>query len=180
MFMLKKIIEKFVQLKPQSRPSHFAKRRLRMECLENRELLSVTTGDFADIRANYADLNLSANAADYNLIEIQSSNLTEQNLRSAIVSAGNTNVVDIVVLRTTSSQHTLDLNAQVDIATSTASLGNNMKGIIFVSLGSENLTINANNHRGFMIDSVDVAFAGVNIENGRVVTALTARNGGVI
>jgi predicted outer membrane repeat protein len=177
MSILKKFFGKVSRQHSQRSSRPLTSRKLRMECLENRELLSVTLGsisDFDELRSHYSDLNLSANQTDYGIIEIQGSDFTEQGLRTAITLAGTTNKEDIIVFRTTSSQNTLNLAAQVDISTATAALGTNMKGIIFVGLGSENLTINANNNRAFKISSVDVAFAGVKIENGRIATASTS------
>ena len=43
-------------------------RRLRLEPLEERQMLSVSVGEFNQIRELYPDLNLSANMADYNII----------------------------------------------------------------------------------------------------------------
>ncbi len=45
-------------------------RRLRLESLESRELLSVSTAEFNDIRSQYADLNLAVDVAEQRAAEI--------------------------------------------------------------------------------------------------------------
>jgi hypothetical protein len=47
-----------------------------MESLESRELLSVTAAEFDAIRSQHADLELSANMTDYNVIEITAAQLS--------------------------------------------------------------------------------------------------------
>jgi hypothetical protein len=65
-------------------------RKLSIETLENRELLSVSVGEFDAIRSQYADLELSANMSDYNVIEITAAQLSDANLRNAISQAAST------------------------------------------------------------------------------------------
>ncbi|MDR1493669.1 MAG: hypothetical protein LBT05_13245 [Planctomycetaceae bacterium] len=67
------------------RPKNF--RSLRLEPLEDRALLSVSTAEFDAIRQQYPDLELSANIGSYNVIEITSDQLNDAKLRSAIQTA---------------------------------------------------------------------------------------------
>ena len=153
-------------------PISLRKRQLRLEHLENRELLAVTVAEFDAIRDQYKNANL-AEMDDYNIIEIRADELTQTKLQNVIQEAGSTTEHDLIVVRTTDSQKTLTLSSQVDIKASTASKGPNMNGITFVALGDGNLTIDASSNRAFMIDGVDVSFVGVNIVNARVVAKST-------
>lgn len=70
-------------------------RRLQVEPLEERQMLSVSSNDYADfdaIKAQYPDLNL---AGDYNVIGITSDQLTDAALRQAIATAGTTTENDL-------------------------------------------------------------------------------------
>ena len=116
------------------------KRRLALESLENRELLSVSTTDFDAIKSQYADLNLT-NYADYNFIEIQANNLTDAALRNAITEATGTAKSDIIVLRTTDEHNKIMLsNGALTIDIDAETYGS----IAIVSLGTQKLTIDAN------------------------------------
>jgi hypothetical protein len=92
----------------------------RIELLEERELLSITTGEFDAIRSQYADLNLT-NYGDYNIIEITADGLSDTNIRAAITEAGNTTANDLIVVRTTETQNKITLSGSelaVNISTS--------------------------------------------------------------
>ena len=157
---------------------HKAKRRrgrtCRIEELENREMLSVTLGDFNVLREQYNDLNLRDDYESYNFIEIEAHELTSNNFRSAITEARNSAKDDIIVIRTTETQHTVTLGgSELAININAASWGS----IAIVSLGTDSLTIDAQKwSRGFNIGSGSVvALAGLTITNGN-----STKGGGII
>jgi len=152
------------------------KRSLRLEALEERQLLAVTVTEFNQIRAMYSDLNLSANMGDYNVIEITTSQLTDANLRNAITQAGTTTANDLIVVRTTTTQNTITLSG-TELAININATTNG--SVTIVSFGTAKLTIDANKQsRVFNISSnySAVAFAGLTITGGKDTTG----NGGGI
>ncbi|MCL2347128.1 MAG: hypothetical protein FWC50_02585, partial [Planctomycetaceae bacterium] len=68
------------------------RRSLRLEPLEERQLLAVTTAEFGAVRSQYADLNLSANMAGSSVMEV--TGLTEANLQNAVTAAAPLTVPD--------------------------------------------------------------------------------------
>ena len=163
-----------------SKKADRSSRRLSLESLENRELLSVSisTTEFAAIRAEYANLNLSAKMTDYNIIEVGGSGSPDDNsfafsdpgLRSAINRAINTPENDLIVIRTgnTSSQNTITLDTYLAITS-------NVKGsVTIVSLDRDastfnnTLTIDANK-KSTVLDigsGATVALAGLTFTGG--------------
>ncbi|MCL2347719.1 MAG: right-handed parallel beta-helix repeat-containing protein, partial [Planctomycetaceae bacterium] len=143
-------------------------RQLRFEPLEERQLLAVSATEFSQIRTQYPDLNLSANMADYNVIEITAAQLTATNLQNAINTAGATTANDLIVCRTTSSQNTIALNSALTISSNSTIWGS----VNIVSLGmngfADNLTLDAQaKSRVFSIGSTStVALAGLTITGG--------------
>ncbi|MDR1269477.1 MAG: hypothetical protein LBK82_08130 [Planctomycetaceae bacterium] len=140
-------------------------RRLHMESLETRELLSVTAAEFGELRSQYADLNLSANMNDYNVIEITASQLSDSNLRNAITTARSTTENDLIVVRTSATENTITLSgSQLSITSSAATYGS----VTIVSLGDNPLTIDGNRQSQiFSITSnAIVGLAGLTITNG--------------
>ncbi|MDR2168551.1 MAG: fibronectin type III domain-containing protein, partial [Planctomycetaceae bacterium] len=120
------------------------KRKLQFETLESRELLSVSFAEFDAIRSQYADLELSANMNDYNVIEITAAQLSDANLRNAITTAGTTTKNDLIVIRN-------NKNAIVDLKDK--SLEINIDTTIFgsigiVSLGQNKLQLQSNSSSG--------------------------------
>ena len=149
-------------------------RSLCIEELESRELLSVTLGDFDAIREQYADLNLSANMADYNIIEVGGADpinttdsfaFSDAGIRAAIARAGQTTGNDLIVVRTTEMQNKIALvGTELSISINATTRGS----ITIVSLGTAKLTIDANQQsRIFNINNSSVALAGLIITNGK-------------
>ena len=140
-------------------------RRLRFEPLECREMLTVSSAEFNWIRTQYSDLNLSANMADYNVIEITTAELDDFSIRSAISEAGNTSQNDLIVVRTTETQNRIILaGAELAININASQRGS----VTIVSLGTDPLIIDANqNSRVMGIGAGSaVALAGLTIIGG--------------
>ncbi len=173
MSFLKKIFGTGTQTKQKKKISA---RRLRMEHLENRELLSVSVAEFDAIRAKYADLNLSSDMASYNVIEIAANDLSETNLRNAISAALTSTQNDLIVLRTTSARNAITLSGQEIAISRTVSRGD---GITIVSLGDANLTINANQKSRVMnVENMTFAMAGLTLTGGLTNGGSNAQTGG--
>ena len=132
----------------------------RIEELESREMLSVSLAEFDAIRGQYADLNLSANMANYNIIEIQAENLSAKALQSAIDKAAKTVQNDLIVIRTTLDNDTIRLLGNpLTIDIDSARFGS----VAIVSLGTS-LTVDTQSMSGaFRINSGNVALGGVEL-----------------
>ena len=98
--------------------SQSSKRSLRMETLEERALLSaapLSTSEYANLRAEYAEFNLPANMNNLNVITLdlaQGDGLSQ--LKSAISTAGTTTKSDLIVVRTSNTANTLTYTAAED------------------------------------------------------------------
>ena len=173
-------------IKDDSTPNNGHKRRkpvrvCRIEELESREMLSVTFGEFLEISSKYADLNLGDTQADYesyNFIEVGGADptnttdsfaFTDAGLRAAITEADTAMQDCLVVVRTTESQNKITLEGTELTITNEAQYGS----VTIVSLGTDNLTIDANqqsrvfNISNFYTIKPTVALAGLIITNGK-------------
>ncbi|MDR1958641.1 MAG: right-handed parallel beta-helix repeat-containing protein, partial [Planctomycetaceae bacterium] len=133
-------------------------RRLLFEPLEERALLSVTSAEFDAIRSQYADLNLSANMSDYNLIEIPSDRLTDAAIRNAVAVAGITAENDLIVVR--SDKNTVidfgDQSLEINIDSAVSG------GVGIVSFGQNRLQIQSGADSGVVhVLQGDAAFGGI-------------------
>ena len=150
---------------PTSKNKRKSGRICRIEELESREMLSVSTAEFATIKSQYEDLNLT-NYADYNIIEITADKLSDaQNLFDAISDAGETTQNDLIVLRTTATHNTILLSGnELAIDINATSWGS----VTIVSLGDEKLTIDANKSSRVLSIGIGstVALAGLIITGG--------------
>ncbi|MBR0225798.1 MAG: fibronectin type III domain-containing protein [Thermoguttaceae bacterium] len=141
-------------------------RSLRFERLEDRRLLSVTAAEYADIRASYPELGLPESAADVNIIEIRSNQLTIANLKTALSDASHTKADDLIVLRTTESSNTIRYGAEshsITVSYNSASYGSTT----IVGYGEKPLTIDANaKARGANLSKGTFGLANIAVVNG--------------
>ncbi|MDO4587009.1 MAG: caspase family protein [Planctomycetia bacterium] len=96
-------------------------RRLSMEPLEERQLLAVTPADYAGIQTTFDSLDLN-DYSSVNIIEIDNTSLTSSSLREAVSQAANSQQDDVILLRTTKDNYTIDLQGdaiQINIDSST-------------------------------------------------------------
>ncbi len=150
---------------PENRPTVPTRRRLRLEPLEERDLLAVTIAEFASIREMYPDLYLSEKMSDYNVIEITAEELSDANLRAAISEAGSTVKNDLIVARTTETQNRITLEGKnLNIYIPYKTRGD----IAIVSLGEAPLTISGNHISGVInVGSGNVALGGLVLTEGK-------------
>ena len=143
------------------KPQH--SRICRVEALENREMLSVSVAEFAALRDVYEHLDLSANIADYNIIEIKSGQISVQSIQEALALAGQTRKDDLIVIRTDRSNNTLTLQANpITIDIDSARFGS--VAIVSLSASHTLLTVDTQNlSRAFRINNGDVALGGMEI-----------------
>ncbi|MDR2642637.1 MAG: fibronectin type III domain-containing protein, partial [Planctomycetaceae bacterium] len=94
-----KIVHTFLGSAATSNTEKIKKRKLQIENLEVRDLLSVSVADFDWLRSTYSDINFESSLSHYNVIEITTSQLNETNLKNAITTAGTTTQDDLIVLR---------------------------------------------------------------------------------
>ena len=135
----------------------------RIEELESREMLSVSLGEFAAIRSQYADLNLSTNMADYNVIEITAKELSVKSLQTALDTAAKTTQDDLIVLRTDSNNKTLTLDGNpITIEINSTRFG----AVAIVTLANSNAPLVVDTlalSRAFRINSGNVSMGGMQI-----------------
>lgn len=131
---------RFAKLNRENRLTSFLKkkykmdpRRMSLESLEERQLLAVTSAEFATIQQEFTDFNLGSYGS-VNRIEIAADQLTAYNLQQAIQAAANSWQDDLIVLKTTSRNFSLDLgNSSLLIDFNTSSSGK----LTIVSMNSE-------------------------------------------
>ena len=134
-----------------------ANRSLRMEPLEERQLLSVTTAEYSAIRTEYSDFGLSENMSNVNIIEINASNLSCTSLKAAIAEAGTTTKDDLIVIRTTEESNVITLgNQPIHVSIDSAQFGN----VAIVSLGKAYLQL-ANQGVVMHVDSGNLFLGGM-------------------
>ena len=153
-------------------------RTCRIEQLEEREMLSVTVGDFAAIKSQYADLNLT-NHADYNIIEITANQLSsDAALRAALAEAGTTKQDDLIVVRTTSESNVIVLNG-TELAVNT--YVDQWGSITIVGFGTNPLALDANNQSRVLnvAYGTELALGGLILTKGRTATSDTTGGGGI-
>ncbi|MGL6196236.1 MAG: choice-of-anchor Q domain-containing protein [Thermoguttaceae bacterium] len=143
-------------------------RHLGMEPLENRELLAVTALEFSLLREAYPELEITANAADYNVIEITAAELSAINLRTAINIAEATSQNDLIVVRTDTAG-VVDLDVTPLVFDINSSL---FGGVTIVVLGSSRLKLQPSSEHGVInvlqgdISVGGVALTGISNANG--------------
>ncbi len=102
-------------------------RLLRIERLEQRQMLSVSTADYAAIRAAYSSLDLPEDSGFINIIEIEPDNLSVQSIQDALETAyknsniyyadeynGQKVVDDLIVIRTTQQKNSIEYTSAAD------------------------------------------------------------------
>ncbi|MCL2349428.1 MAG: hypothetical protein FWC50_14350 [Planctomycetaceae bacterium] len=103
---------------------------------------AITAQEFATIRSMYPDLKLSSNMSDYTITEITTAQLSEANLRNAIIASASTPKPHLIVVRTDNVNHTITLSG-TELGFPVLAPGS--YAVNLVSFGSKPLTINANN-----------------------------------
>ena len=115
-------------------------RALRVESLETREMLSITPIEYAAIVETYEQLNLPAEYADVNVIEL--AKLTAQDLQNAVREAEQTNRHDVILINTDRFD-----DATISLRDATITLNANAQESVAVTIlatGSKRLQIVAN------------------------------------
>ena len=163
-----------------SKTSILKGRRLLIEELEDRRLLSVTAAEYEAIREAYAGLELPEPVegtipADLNIIEIDAANLSVSNLKAAITAAGTTTTDDLIVLRTTDEANTItytDAADEISIDLDSESYGK----LSIVAFGTKPLTIDANQ----LSRTMNISAGTVNLGNLTITHGKTKECGGGI
>ena len=143
--------------------SLLAARKLGLEALEERQLLSVNpigSAEYQDIRASYANLSLPEDFNKINVIEI--TDLTAASLQSAVNQAAQTTSDDLVVLRTDSENYTLNLEST---AVTVNIDSENYGKLTVIGRGTDALTIETVNSNAFTVLNGDVTFDGAVVYN---------------
>ena len=134
--------------------------------------VALSDAEFASIRARYADLGLSANSENYNIIVIDADNLSDVALRDTIEQAAQNDLTEspegtLVVVRTTATQNTITFtDGELAINVNAAIRG----GVTIVSFGDSPLIIDADNKsRIFSIaQHTELALGGLTLTGGRI------------
>ena len=82
-------------------------RKLRLESLEERQLLTVTPADYAALCDTWSHFDLPESPDNVNIIEIEADDLSIAVFRNAINSASNSPENDLILIRTTEAKHSL-------------------------------------------------------------------------
>ena len=148
---------------PKTKRQRQRSRVCRVEELESREMLSVSPLEFSAICEQYADLDLSANMADYNIIEIGIGELSAQTLQAALDAAAKTVQDDLIVIRTDNENNTLALYGNpLTIEINSARFGS--VAIVVLSDSNTSLTVDTQGmSRAFRINSGNAAMGGMEI-----------------
>ncbi len=111
------------------------KRSLRVESLENREMLSISplnADGFEDLKGVYDNLNWGdTELTNYNVIELSGENITAASLAEAIAKAKDTEKIDLIVVHTTATNNTIQIESALAITDDT----------IIVSMGTDPLKL---------------------------------------
>ncbi|MBQ2790396.1 MAG: hypothetical protein IJE97_12245, partial [Thermoguttaceae bacterium] len=89
-------------------------RRLGLESLENRELLSVTPTEYADIRELYSSFELAENLSEINAIDLSAATTSAQ-VQAALDAAKATPQDDLIVLRTTAEASSVSFERTITV-----------------------------------------------------------------
>lgn len=144
-------------------------RSLRLESLESREMLSVTTTEYAEITEAYSDFNLPS-YDDCNIIEIEADSISLDSLKSAIEAAKSADD-SLIVVRTTSSNNTITFTDSTD----TLDFSDYTGSITLVGYGAKALTIKGASLTGVItVDSASLNLGNLTLTGG------TADAGGAI
>ncbi|MDO4587935.1 MAG: CARDB domain-containing protein, partial [Planctomycetia bacterium] len=117
--------------------SYIPSRLLRLESLEERQLLSVTTVEYDQIRNDYPSFQLSENINDNNIIELTSLNAT--NLQNAINLAAQTDLDDLIILRASESLSEIQIDSTLSI-----NLDSSKSGTLTIVAAESNMPIKLN------------------------------------
>lgn len=124
------------------RNRHKPFRLLRLERLEERQMLSVSADILQNIRDAYTDFDI---ASDVNIIDIEAEELSVSKLKSAIETTAETMADDLIILFTTADAHAIEFSLLTDELIINAS-PDTSGAITIVAYGDEALTIDANSY----------------------------------
>ncbi|MCL2711478.1 MAG: fibronectin type III domain-containing protein, partial [Planctomycetaceae bacterium] len=123
----------------------------------------LSQADFNSIRTQYADLNLSVNVANYNVIVIAAEQLSAESLQAAVNTAAQTTQDDLIVILTDFHNNTLLLNGNpITIDIDSANFGS-VTIITLSPTGSSLIVDTQEMSRAFRINNGDVALGGIEI-----------------
>ncbi len=149
----------------QNRHNRF--RLLRVESLEERQMLSVSPVEFQEICNIYRDDFCIADTV--NIIEIDAGNLTASALQSAIETAKNTASDDLIVLRTTNSERSIQFDKTADELV--IDICNNSGTVTVVAYGEYSLIINAKSFsRIFTVRNGNIQMGNLILTGGKALT----------
>ena len=138
-------------------------RKLGLEALEERQLLSVNQvggAEYEELRAAYAELELPTSLSQINIIEL--TDLSGAALQEAVNLASQTEMDDLILLRTTRDNYVLDL----DSTAITINLDSEKYGkLTILGTGEEALTIETIDSNAFTVLQGDVAIDSAVIHN---------------
>lgn len=144
------------------KPNPPRSRKLTIESLENRELLTVSSAEFSVLRSTYSELELG-DQEDYNIIEILSNELSDVKLREVFAGLEESYEDNLIVVRTTAT------NNRIQMTEGPLVLSESLNGsVCIVSLGNSRLTIDSrqSNHILEITNSTDFVLGGVVLGSG--------------
>ncbi|MCF0233874.1 MAG: hypothetical protein HUK22_02710, partial [Thermoguttaceae bacterium] len=138
-------------------------RKLGMETLEDRQLLSVNPigqSEYDQIREAYANLALPRTYTEINVIEL--TDLSAQSLQNAVDAAGRTAQDDLIILRATRDNYVVDLeNTAIKIKIDSEKYGD----LTIVGFGEVDPYVTTQNSNAFTVLSGNVTLEGMALYN---------------
>ncbi|MBR5626751.1 MAG: hypothetical protein IKW74_03920, partial [Thermoguttaceae bacterium] len=139
-------------------PSRECHKKIRVESLEERALLSVTPMEYAAIRDHYSDLELASGLEDMNIIELME--LTANALQQAVDEAAQTEKPDIILINT--GQFDTPVLPMENVTISISFDASRFGDLSILSWGGDRLQISVNQENwSFDVGICGVQFGGV-------------------
>ena len=141
-----------------------SKRELRFENLEDRRLLAVSTAEYEALTAIYSELDWSVPQNELALIEITAENLSETALQEAILAAQESEMHDLIILRTSENSRTIELSETLTVnlnSDSSNSPDPTDSSLTIVVLGNVSLRLTGPSSTLINVTSGTVQFGGI-------------------
>ncbi len=133
-----------------------AQKKLRLETLEQRRLLSISVAELDALNTLYSDLKLES-VENWNLLEMDVATITAESLQNAVQEAKSSVQDDLIIIRTSDTTRTIQLSETLNISLDSAVSGQ----LSIVTLGASPLRLMGEMPTLVEIDSGILQFGGI-------------------